>query len=109
MAAYRTFAAQPTEVNLKGFLESTLPGLERAMVLFGTSLRRGETPDDISRRADALSSQFAADARTLATLYSSPGISVLSAPIQSQLARTTASLDAYLAFAGLAADGTSPP
>lgn len=57
--------SNPTEDNLDDFLTNEVPSLKRAMLLFGASLRRGETPDDTSRKAEALTESFVKSTESL--------------------------------------------
>ena len=77
------------------FVDTTLPNLERAMSLYGASLRKGETPDDISRNADRLTQVFVKQAGELGVAVKDPS------KYSAQLAKTTTALEEYLKFAGL--------
>eukprot|EP01038_Epipyxis_sp_PR26KG_P015000 gene15000-20179_t len=49
----------------KLFVQDELPGLVRAMNLYGASLRKGEYPDDISAKAEKLTILFSTEASKL--------------------------------------------
>lgn len=53
--------------KIKVFAADDLPGLKRAMSLYGASLRKGEVPDEISREADQLTLSFEAAFQKLLT------------------------------------------
>jgi len=46
--------------KIEYFSTNELPGLKRAMNLYGASLRKGEVPDEISREAEQLTTSFEA-------------------------------------------------
>jgi hypothetical protein len=81
----------PTAEGIKAFVEGELPGLKRAMNLYGASLRKGEVPDEISRDAEKLTSIFDAEAGKAAT--------VGAGEVSAQLSKAGAALDKYVAFA----------
>lgn len=90
-----TQAKVPSVATLQ-FVDTTLPNLERAMGLYGLSLRKGETPDEISRTAERLTEVFAQQAGSAlgATVKDPTKYAV-------QLSKATAALEEYLKFAGL--------
>lgn len=53
--------------KIKVFATDDLPGLKRAMSLYGASLRKGEVPDEISREAEQLTLVFEAACQKLPT------------------------------------------
>ena len=53
--------------KIKVFAADDLPGLKRAMSLYGASLRKGEVPDEISREAEQLTLTFEAAFQKLST------------------------------------------
>jgi len=87
--------AKESSVASLQFVDTTLPNLERAMSLYGASLRKGETPDDISRKADLLTNIFAKQAGEIGATVKDPS------KYSAQLAKATAALEEYLKFAGL--------
>lgn len=92
IAGYQRFANlrnDATLINVKQFLDEDLPTLQRAMNLYGLSLRKGEVPDEISRKAEALTDAFAKEAKEL--------LSAKNLPVQ--LERCQAALDEYVSFA----------
>jgi len=80
---------QPTKEGIDSFIADELPNLRRAMSLYGASLRKGEVPDEISRKAESLTESFA---REVAKLEGSKDIAV-------QLQQTDFALKEYLQFA----------
>lgn len=52
-------AAKPVDrAAVTSFISNDLDKLEKAMILYGDSLRRGEVPDEISRTAEGLTHAF---------------------------------------------------
>ena len=74
------------------FIKEKLPDLERAMSLYGASLRKGEYPDEISRKAEKLTQDFVSKFENLNSK---------SPDIQTRLADAKVSLDSYLEFVKL--------
>ena len=75
------------------FVEVTLPNLERAMNLYGASLRKGETPDDISRNAEKLTESFKNIANGLSKAST--------ANFPNDISKAKEALNAFLKFAML--------
>ena len=69
--------------------KSSSDKLVRAMNLFGLSLRKGETPDEISRTAEKLTTAFETEVNKLGK----------SKDLSAQYKLATAALDKYLEFA----------
>ena len=55
------------------FVVDELPGLKRAMNLYGASLRKGEVPDEISRQAEKLTEAFVVSASKLPATFDKEG------------------------------------
>lgn len=75
--------------EVDSFVAEDLPKLERAMSLYGYSLRKGENPDDTSRTADLLTKAFVAEAKKLST----------ATDLKSQLQAMRSAYENYLQFA----------
>eukprot|EP00981_Chlorochromonas_danica_P011395 scaffold3994_cov179-Ochromonas_danica.AAC.1 len=59
-------ATKPADrVAISSFISNDLDKLEKAMILYGDSLRRGELPDEISRNAEGLAHTFAQSLRQI--------------------------------------------
>lgn len=92
IAGYQSFENLRSDASLievKQFLDEDLPSLQRAMNLYGLSLRKGEIPDEISRKAEALTDAFVKEAKELLSAKNLP----------MQLERCQATLDDYISFA----------
>ena len=91
---YKAFLAAPTLTNTQSFVEDKLPGLQRAMNLYGASLRKGEVPDEISREATELTEAFVG---TMSKLVDKKSNAVSSEALQN----SKKALETYLKFASL--------
>jgi hypothetical protein len=92
---FNSLRENPTEENIAIFLKDTLPGLSRAMNLYGDSLRKGEYPDEISAKAESLTDKFVVNVLTLKDLKESEKVS-------QQIDRSRSAFDEYLNFAKFA-------
>jgi hypothetical protein len=90
---YEKFSAllsNPNKVDLDTYVINELPGLKRVMILYGASLRRGETPDETSRAAEKLTLQFTHAVENAATSNGN---------LKDLLGKCLGVLDEYIAFA----------
>mmetsp|Transcript_11594 Transcript_11594/g.15958 ORF Transcript_11594/g.15958 Transcript_11594/m.15958 type:complete len:195 (-) Transcript_11594:1408-1992(-) len=55
---FQALLSNPSVDKIDSFSKDELPGLKRAMNLYGASLRKGEVPDEISREAEQLTASF---------------------------------------------------
>ena len=74
--------------------DGELENLKRALNLYGASLRKGEVPDEISRKAEFLTDKFVQQALSLKNVKSDGDIKKMSPEILS-------ALNEYLDFAKL--------
>ena len=88
---FRQLSKDPTLAS--NFVEVTLPNLERAMNLYGASLRKGETPDEISRNAEKLTEKFENIAKGLSK--------TTAANFPNEISKSKDALNTYLKFASL--------
>mmetsp|Transcript_17931 Transcript_17931/g.17998 ORF Transcript_17931/g.17998 Transcript_17931/m.17998 type:complete len:192 (-) Transcript_17931:74-649(-) len=94
-AGVKAFNAAVKDTNLiKTFAETEFPPFKRAMSLYGASLRKGEVPDAISRKAEDLSDEVEKHVKRLS--------SISGAAVADELVATRIALDEYLTFAKLA-------
>lgn len=92
IVGYQRFAAlrnDATLIKVRQFLEDDLPSLQRAMILYGLSLRKGEVPDEISRKAEILTDNFVKEVKELTSVKDLPA----------QLGRCQVAIDDYISFA----------
>eukprot|EP01041_Mallomonas_annulata_P007110 gene7110-14458_t len=75
------------------FVDEQFPPLKRAMNLYGASLRKGETPDEVSRQAEAFVVQVEGHVNKL-KLFTG-------AKLGEELKTTRSAIDEFLAFAKL--------
>lgn len=94
VSEYKALLAAPTLTNTQSFVEDKLPGLQRAMNLYGASLRKGEVPDEISREATELTEAFVG---TMSKLVDNKSNAISSEALQN----SKKALDTYLKFASL--------
>lgn len=83
--------------EIKEFLDpktGELQNLKRAMNLYGASLRKGEVPDEISRKAEVLTDKFAKEAELLGKAKNEVEVKAMSINIIN-------ALNEYLEFAKL--------
>jgi hypothetical protein len=67
VSEFKKLGGNLTPSTASAFATDAAPNLARAMDLYGVSLRKGEVPDEISRKAEKLSSVFAAEAKKLSS------------------------------------------
>ncbi len=91
---FRSLLQNPSKESTIKFVAEALPNLERAMNLYGASLRKGEVPDEISRTAAKLTEEFVLMANNLLKFEKG-------SEVDSSLIRCKAALDVYLKFANL--------
>mmetsp|Transcript_28171 Transcript_28171/g.47382 ORF Transcript_28171/g.47382 Transcript_28171/m.47382 type:complete len:214 (-) Transcript_28171:180-821(-) len=82
-------AKTPSKSTIDTFIADELPGLNRAMNLYGASLRKGEVPDEISRQAELLTEKFVKEVTKLANCKDIP----------SQVSTAKSALGDYISFA----------
>lgn len=86
---FQELLSSPSVDNIESFSKDELPGLKRAMNLYGASLRKGEVPDEISRQAEQLTSSFETSFLRLLQVKDP----------KSELLSVDAAFKAYLSFA----------
>jgi hypothetical protein len=79
------------KTKASAFATDTFPSMKRAMGLYGVSLRRGEVPDKISRKAEALTEDTVKEVDKLAQAGN----------INDQLINIKNALNSYLTFSNL--------
>lgn len=90
LSLFNQLLQQPTKSGIDSFITDELPNLRRAMSLYGASLRKGEVPDEISRKAESLTEAFV---REVSKLESSKEVTT------QQLQQADLALKEYLQFA----------
>ena len=58
VSEFKKLAKDLSTSTIDTFVKDVSPGFVRAMDLYGVSLRKGETPDEVSREAEKLSKDF---------------------------------------------------
>lgn len=90
ISLFNQLLQQPTKAGIDSFIADELPNFRRAMSLYGASLRKGEVPDEISRKAESLTDAFV---REVSKLESSKEVAT------QQLQQADLALKEYLKFA----------
>lgn len=89
LSLFNQLLQQPTKTGIDSFITDELPNLRRAMSLYGASLRKGEVPDEISRKAESLTDAFVREVNKLES----------SKEVATQLQQADLALKEYLQFA----------
>ncbi len=85
----KELVANASSDKVVAFLKDEAPSLERAMNLYGFSLRKGEYPDEISKTAEKLTTEFSKEVEQLSKTKD----------VEEQLQKVQTAFDAYAKFA----------